>query len=81
MIKKRKKATGSTTSANHDALSKSECQFLESLKSKEEETELIPSAIHHLQQGGLTIITPRFIPLLREVLSKTSSLVNEKTCK
>ena len=83
MIKKRKKATGSTTSANHDALSKSERQFLESLimKSKEEETELIPSAIHHLQQGGLTIITPRFIPLLREVLSKPASLVNEKTCK
>ena len=81
MIKKRKKATGSTTSTNHDTLSKSERQFLESLKSKEEETELIPSAIHHLQQGGLTIITPRFIPFLREVLSKTASLVNEKTCK
>ena len=75
MIKKRKKATCST---NHDALSKSECQFLESLKSREEETELIPSAIHHLQQGGLT---PRFLPLLREVLSKTVSLVNEKTCQ
>ena len=55
--------------------------FWESLKSKEDERELIPSAIHHLQQGGLIIITPRMLPLLREVLAKTASLVNEQTCK
>ena len=40
---------------------------------------LQPYTIHHLQQG-LIIITPRFLPLLREVLAKTASLVNEKTC-
>lgn len=71
MIKKRKKAAGSTTSAN--ALTRSECQLLESLKSKEDERELISSAIHHLQQGSLTIITPRMLPLLREVLAKNCS--------
>lgn len=74
MIEKRKKAAAST-------ISRSEHKFLESLKSKEDERELIPSAIHHLQQGGLTIITPRLLPLLREVLAKTASLINEKTCK
>ena len=79
MIKKRKlQALQPTTSANQYALSKDERQFLESLKSKEKETELIPSATHHLQQSGLTIITPRFLPSLHEVLSKTASL---KTCK
>lgn len=57
MIKKRKRDAGSTASTN--ALTRSECQFLESVKSKEDERELTSSAIHHLQQGGLTIITPQ----------------------
>ena len=64
MIKKRKKAASSISSA--DTLTRSECQFLESLKSKEDERELIPSAIHHLQQGGLTIITPECFPSIAE---------------
>ena len=76
MIKKRKKEV--STLKSH---LKSECQLLESMKAKEDEHEQIPSAIHHLQQGGLTIVTPKMLPLLHEVLRKTASLVNETSCK
>ena len=76
MIKKRKKEVSTVKSHL-----KSECQLLESMKAKEDEHEQIPSAIHHLQQGGLTIVSPKMLPLLREVLRKTASLVNETSCK
>ena len=41
----------------------------------------MPSAMHHLQQGGLHIITPSILPLLQAVVDKTASLVNEQSCK
>ena len=79
MIKKRKKEA--------TALAKSELRILESLKATLDESDDIPSAIHHitshhitshhLQQGGLHTITPRIIPLLRAVVDKMASLVNE----
>ena len=74
MIKKRKKEEAT-------ALAKSELKILESLKATLDESDDIPSAIHHLQQGGLHIVTPRIIPLLRAVVDKTASLVNEQSCK
>ena len=58
MIKKRKKEAEATP------LVKSELKILESLKATLDESDDIPSAIHHLQQGGLHIITPRIVPLL-----------------
>ena len=70
-IKKRKKATGSTTTVN--SLSKSERQFLESKEEDRADTfSYTPSTArwshyHH----------PRFLPLMREVLTETASLVNE----
>jgi prophage DNA circulation protein len=74
MIKKRKKE-------DDTAHAKSELKVLESLEATPDESDNIPSAIHHLQQGGLHIITPRIIPLLRAVVDKTASLVNEQSCK
>ena len=58
MIKKRKKEAEVTPHV------KSELKILDSLKATQGESDEIPSAIHHLQQGGLHIITPKVVPLL-----------------
>ena len=75
MIKKRTKEAEVTPHV------KSELKLLDSLKASQDESDEIPSAIHHLQKGGLHIITPKVVPLLRAVVDKTASLVNEQSCK
>ena len=58
-----------------------ELDLLKTLTVTEDEWDQIPSAIRHLQQGGLDIISPRMLPFLRYVVEKTTSLVNDEKCK
>ena len=51
------------------------------MKATLDESDDIPSAIHHLQRGGMHINTPRIVPLLRAVVDKTAYLVNEQSGK
>ena len=75
IINKRKKEAETTL------LVKSELKILESLMVTLDESDQMPSAIHHLQQGRLHIITSSILPLLRAVVDKTASLVNEHSFK
>ena len=60
---------------------KTEFDLLKTLTVTKDEWDQIPSAIRHLQQGGLDIISPQRFPFLRYVVEKTTSLVNDEKCK
>ena len=60
---------------------KSELGLLETLKVTKEQWDQISPAIQQLTRGGLVVPSPTLLPLLRMIMEKTSSLVNDQTYK
>ncbi len=67
---------GSTST--HDSSHETMTTILQQLKIKDNaQMSMLPTAIHHLNRGGLDIMNPCMLPYLRVIIEKVASLINE----
>ena len=58
-----------------------ELELLNTLRVRKEERNEVPPAIQQLTRGGLAVPSPTLLPLLRKIVEKTCSFVNEQMSK